>query len=375
MSQAIVSKFAHALGRKPKICLVKQAVYKDLYNCPAGQSAKDIFQSSNMRSGPIGLLTQFDCDFRIVKVDPAIECQIWKQKVDYCKHGDTADFLALESREFAQLDGAKRRHSDFMTAVDAVDWGAYDMVISYDIAVPARVCKIFPSILWAYYITEGCMPEFRESLVRPVEGYRASFNHHFRDDRDLSLPLYGVLSKSHSLEFPYFLQYFGCFAELLNIAAPDGERSGCILDSRAKNILSDEQYGRLERFGPVRKVSGHISNIATDLLRSKYYIRFGNKPVMGNSSIEAIAGGALFIGSAHGIKNRSLIPRENCVRTQEFGNEQFDEVITMLEGLETNEETMTRQRETQRRLLDRLCYQRPLEHLFGIFQNHLEERN
>lgn len=370
-----VPSFMQLLGRKPRICLVKQSIYKDLYNCQPGQSSKDIFMSSNMRSGPVGLLTAFDCDFRIVNVDQASECQVWRQKVDHCKHGDVASFLALELKEYVQLDGTKRRHADYMSDVDAVDWGAYDIVISYDIAVPTRVCKAFPNVLWSYYITEGCMPEFQNSLSRPIPGYCASFNHHFRNDDELLLPLYGIKQNQYSLEFPYFIQYVGCLAEILDVTAPDSARFGCILDPRAKNLLNPDQYRQLERFGPVRKVSGHIVNIAKNLLQSKYYIRLGNKPVMGNSSIEAIAGGTLFIGSAHGIKNRALIPRENWVRAQEFGNEQFEEVLALIENLESDDAAFTRQRDQQRRLVDSLCFQRPLNQLFDIFEKHLKGAN
>jgi hypothetical protein len=326
-----------------------------------------------MRSGPVGLLTRFDCDFRIVTLDPAEECQVWVEKVTHCKHGDAASYLALESREYPQLDGTKRRHKDFATDSESVDWGAYDIVISYDIAVPLRVRRRFPKVFWAYYVTEGCMPEFRRSLERPVEGFDVSFNHHFRVDSALATPLDGARQLgSYSLEFPYFLQYQGCFADILGVNAPDEERSGCILDPRARNVLSDSQYDRLGKFGPVRKIEGHIANIAKHLLKSKYYIRFGNKPVMGNSSIEAIAGGTLFIGSAHGIKNKSLLPSENWVRTQEFCNNQFDEIIAMIEQLESDDELFCRRRDLQRQLLDHLCFQRPLEHLFQHFSRHLQ---
>ena len=53
---------------KPKIALVKQEVYQDLYVCPVTEkNAANILFSSMGRVGPIGLMADLDADFYIVK--------------------------------------------------------------------------------------------------------------------------------------------------------------------------------------------------------------------------------------------------------------------------------------------------------------------
>ena len=46
-----------------KVALIKQDIYSDLYIAKPGD--KDFFKKSPRRSGPLGLVETFDCDFFI----------------------------------------------------------------------------------------------------------------------------------------------------------------------------------------------------------------------------------------------------------------------------------------------------------------------
>lgn len=357
--KAVLDEF----GTLPKICLVKQNVYKDLYNSPPNSSPRDLLLSSNMRTGPAGLLAAFPVDFRIVEVAPDPECSVWKQKITDCRHGDLSLFESNITRKHKQIDGGHRSHQDFTVSVDEVDWGIYDIVICYDIAIPRRVCVEFPHVYWACFITEGCMPEFRSSLQRQVPGYQVVLNHHFRPDEDLDKPLSGVHLGAHVIEFPYFLQYSGCFHDILCRSFDNEERSGVILDPRTKGILSSQQLLVLAQFGPVRAVGGLVWQMLDALMASKYYVRLGNHKVLGNSSIEAIASGTLFIGSRYGIKNPYLLGREVTLASVEFGEKQFDELITLLSALESDKSHFETSVFNQRDRLDYLCFIRPVRQL------------
>ncbi len=68
-----------------RVCLVKQNTTYDLYK-QTGPDLRSIVESSNFRSGPIGLWEAFDCDFRVLEEDPSPECQYgrrtWAQYVE-----------------------------------------------------------------------------------------------------------------------------------------------------------------------------------------------------------------------------------------------------------------------------------------------------
>ena len=51
---------------KPKIALLKQEVYQDLYVCPVTEKDPEAILLSSMgRVGPIGLMAELDADFYI----------------------------------------------------------------------------------------------------------------------------------------------------------------------------------------------------------------------------------------------------------------------------------------------------------------------
>ena len=70
-----------------RVALVKQSSYADLYSLPTRKDGSgcrkgfDIYGSSNFRSGPVGLLANFDCDFIIVNCFDAPECSIWQYRL------------------------------------------------------------------------------------------------------------------------------------------------------------------------------------------------------------------------------------------------------------------------------------------------------
>ena len=54
---------------KPKIALLKQEVYQDLYVCPVTEKDPEAILLSSMgRVGPIGLMAELDADFYIPKI-------------------------------------------------------------------------------------------------------------------------------------------------------------------------------------------------------------------------------------------------------------------------------------------------------------------
>ena len=362
-----VTNFLSRLKRKPKIALVKQNIYRDLYNCDFDANARDKLLSSNQRTGPVGLLAAFNPDFYMVEVQPAPECSIWEEKYQASTHFSRDDILAIPTKDFYQMDGSYRKQCNLTTDIYSVDWNQYDYVITYDYSIPSKVAKAFTSPIWCNYVTEGFMPSFKSAIQGLPEGYSVNLNHHFRPELELqnsNANLYHDAQEGqHSIDFPYFIQYYGCYDLLGN--SHSAPRSGIVLDPSTKNMLSDIQINELKKFGEVREIGGCVWHVIEALLKSKYYLRLSNRYVLGNSSIEAVASGCLFLTSPIGIKNRYLMEDKATAHGQEL-NEQFTSALKIIQDFEGDDELFQSVIVKQREKLDYLCFIRPLGQLFKM---------
>lgn len=63
-----------------KIALVKQDLYDDLYVCANRTPIEEMFLSTLMRTGPLGLFDpEIDADYFIIKEQPEHECHAYKK--------------------------------------------------------------------------------------------------------------------------------------------------------------------------------------------------------------------------------------------------------------------------------------------------------
>ena len=156
------------------------------------------------------------------------------------------------------------------------------------------------------------------------------------------------------------MQYFGVMHDILG-KPREMKRDGVIIDPHTFKFLNEKQLSALSEFGEVRRVNGNVWNVIDNLMMSKYYIRLGDKPVLGNSMIEAVASGCLFITSPRGVKNSSLFLPEATLLTVGFDDDQFAELLIKLREISNSEDIYTNLINRQRMLLDMLCWSRPLD--------------
>ena len=352
----------------PKIALVKQNVYEDLYNCKYNISALDKLLSSNQRTGPVGLLAAFNPDFYIVEIEADDESSIWREKYQHLSIFTEDGLLSNRDHDFYRRDGSYQRQSSLTVNPNTIDWNQYDYVITYDYAVPSRIAKAFPGPIWCNYVTEGFIPAFKQATQSLPDGYSINLNHHFRPDDVLQAStenLYPDITEgSHSFDFPYFIQYYGCFHDLYKtpLTSP---KHGVVLDPDTKDILSVRQIEELEKIGPVTKISGCVWDVIEALLAAKYYLRLSDRAVLGNSSIEAVASGCLFLTSPVGIKNWYLMDERATANGSDL-SQQFENALKLINNFEKNpalhQEVVMKQREK----LNYLCFERPLSQLLKI---------
>lgn len=335
-----------------RFALVKQDVYQDLYCCPNHSDARTVVLSSLMRSGPVALLTKLDADFWTVKTEPQPECSIWKEKWFDCRDFPLSYYESLKTQVFM---GGARGHTqpqgDFSVSVYDVDWGRYDVVIGIECPVPAVLTRKYPNVVWCYYVGEPGMRSAVRSLIRPVAGYDLFLNQKFRSIERTQH------CTTHVIEFPYFLQYVGCFRDLGLEEAPI--RKGIVLEQETAGEFSQCELSRLRSFGPVEVSQGRIEEILAALMRSKYYVRLGSRRHLGNAAIEAISAGCLAIGNTSEFAIKSLMLPETNVTNQE----------QLIERIRSFEEEPSRFDEVlakQRRMADFLCFSRPVSDLLEV---------
>lgn len=362
-----VRDFLDCVKRDLKIALVKQNIYKDLYLYKGeGKNKKDLAYSSNQRTGPLGLISAFDVEMIIVDVEEDPECNIWKEKYIYCKHWTEEQLRGYADHKFEKQDGSLITQREVSVPASSVDWNQYDVVIAYDCAIPSRIVKKFPNVIWCLCVTEGCMPSFAKALTSLPDGYNFNLNHHFRPDKSLDQQLHGMTSSAFSIDCPYFLQYYGCIHEILGVDI-DGSRHGVVIDPACRDAFSPEQLEQLNAFGSIRFIRGGVWEVIDALIESKYYLRVGKKYVLGNSSIEAVSSGCAFLSSPIGIKNRTLQTKEMTLSGADFDEKQFAEIIKKLKEFECDSDLLNRSLTEQRDILDYHCFVRPLSTILNKY--------
>jgi hypothetical protein len=351
--------------KRLKVALVKQVIYHDLYNCKYNASELEMMRSSNMRTGPLGLIAAFDTHSYLINVEADRECQIWREKYQHSTHWTEEDILSIAEKEFYKYDNLYVKQKSLSVDADSIDWSQYDFVISYDYAIPARIALKHPKVVWCLCVTEGFMPSFKSALISLLPGYTLNLNHHFRLSSKLGEPLHGVVQGSDSIDCPYFLQYFGVMHDILK-KPRFSSREGIVIDPKTFKLLNEKQLNQLSKFAPIRRVSGSVWDVIDNLINSKFYVRLGDAAVLGNSSIEAVSSGCLFISSPIGIKNNSLFLPQTTLKRVKFDDEQFDELLDKLTELSKDKDLFTDLLSQQRILLDSLCWERPIKSIIEL---------
>jgi hypothetical protein len=346
---------ARQLARRPlpRVVVVKQDVHDDLYACAPGASPAEIVLSTVFRSGPVALFTRLGADFRIVRTEPDPECRIWEQKWTERRWAPLEYFEAFRDH----IPGRSYGNGAFAASAADVDWSQYDVVISSDVAVPARITRRYPRTVWCYYVREVKTSAYERSLHAPLEGQDLHLTQGFRPvvPRSARAP--------HNVEFPYFLQHPGCFHELLGRRS-DTQRQGIFLEHHTDRALGARERAELAGIAPITSPAREPPAEGPDigvpphdhierLLASKYFVKSGGRHVWGNSMIEAIAAGSVAIGDPAQHECPFLYDDATSARS-------LAEVRTRLEAFERDPQRYQRALGRQQALIDYLCYARPM---------------
>ncbi len=348
---------------RPRVALVKQDCNEDLYCCPPGTAPAPMLQSTLLRSGPISLFTEFDARFCMVRTDAAPECSIWREKSDDLKWAPAEWFRSFQDR----VPGRAHGQSAFAQAVDAIDWSAFDLVVSVDVAVPARVTTQYPNVVWAYYVREVKAPSYARSYSAPLPGQDLFLSQNFAPKRS-SRP-------THVLDVPYHFQRCGVF-HALHGRNWDSPRRGVFVEYHSARDAADDELKALEAFGPVfaRRVGDDAfdrgeripprSMVDPDfsaLIGSKYHIKWRGRSVLGTAKVEAIAAGCLALTDPDLDSTPFLHSESSMARG-------FRSLLARMEAFESSPVRFERELQRQRRRVDYLCFARPANDLINAWQ-------
>jgi hypothetical protein len=350
------------LKNKLKVALVKQVVLPDLYVCDLNESIDQILFSSIMRVGPLGLFQEFNCDFYIVNIENAKECNIWQELNKTPLNGSSNLLLELITKPINQISGQEFKepgtsipNGHFMRNVSEINWEIYDIVISINLSIPSQLVKKYRNILWCYMLIEP------DNYLKTVNwGYDVCLNHNISGN---------TFYRPGVIDFPYTLLPPDLLNRIMyNELKRNSLRDGLFLDiSCSKEQRCEMKVTELpKRLNLLKALNQriilHSQNIKQNLMGlfdSKYFVKIGGSYIRGNSLIEAISAGTLVIANPDEISFKVLLPKECQVVN-------IEETCKLIAYLETNPEKYKELVYKQKALCQFVVVDKPLESIQNI---------
>lgn len=348
--------------RIPKIALVKQVVYQDLYVCPNKASPEAILFSSMCRVGPIGLFTLYNADFYIVDEEKDKECQIWKKIIP----GMTREYRKLVNTPINKIKGLEfyqpetdACNGDFSVSCREIDWDQYDIVISINCSIPYSVIRKHIKTLWCYMIGEA---NFLQDHV--YFGYDVSLNQLIRGEYNRAEKI---------VDFPYTFVGPNCLEKILYERYGEANNKCGIYGEI--NTTTERPVRRIPQFEPISEATGQPIKVHNQSLRknlieiynSKYYLKVGGRITRGNGAIEAISLGTMVLISPEDIICRQIIPKEAWVYDAE-------DAIQKIKYFDANPDEYKRVLDLERELVKLFVIDYPMEHLRQAYKEKLQKK-
>ena len=336
-----------------KIALVKQDLYDDLYVCPNRTPVDEMFLSTLMRTGPLGLFDkEIDADYLIIKEQPDSECKAYQKsnrlskQLKYELQNLPANQIKADSFRFKK-PLSTHCQGEFAVDPSSVNWKKYDVVISINVAVPTKIVKQFPDTLWCYMYGEA-----NSETPYPKYGY----------DVLITQDIMGTVAPSlGKVDFPY--TFLGT-KTLENIAVKlfgkIKKKSGVFAEI---NNTTERPVTKVPCLDFVKKL-GHevilhdqsIKDNLEHLYKAKYFVKIQGRVIRGNSVIEAISAGTLVLMNPKDLMHAQILPKECWIHNQK-------EAQALIKQLDADDKLYKKLLEKERELVQRYVVDAPLENL------------
>lgn len=262
---------------------------------------------------------------------------------------------ALNDPARAKYDAAREAvQSAVAVSVESMDWSAFDLVIAIENAVPARLTRRYPQVLWATLLEHHRMAPFAAYLHQPPPGYDAFLNLRYGPNPQ------SLRRRGHVIDWPY------------NFNVSDG-LAGLYSEIGKENrvFLEDHQTADVRAAfsaGSKRKPRGESEPVALaqflkDMVRSKVFCAVSpSRPLGGLALIDAVASGCVVLADRSLLWNPFLVKRETDLR-QATEAAEFDRRIL------NDEAPYRRIQVEQTRRLAWFCCERPLRQIAGLIRS------
>lgn len=377
-SKLILSKqkFLNRISlRTLSVAIVKQDCNEDLYCSPPDATVWQTISSTLLRSGPVSFFSFFSTTFLLVKTESDPECNIWREKADPLGWASLQWFESFRDH----IPGRDHGQSSLALSVEEIDWSKFDIIVSIDVSVPARITRQYPQVVWCYYVRELKAPSWTASLQAPIDGQDLFLSQYFNLIPDRRHP--------HVLSFPYHFHHVGVFHQLVPAVIQESTnqvRHGIFVEYHSAYNATDEQLSALSVFGPVyahRSSDVRFDELTGDripdrtmagpaleaLLRSKYHVKWAGRSTFGTAKVEAIACGCLCLTDPAIDGTPFLHSPASLVSG-------FDNLLKRLELLESNHDMYYRELSLQRQRVDYLCCYRPANDLLDACERIIQKR-
>lgn len=348
---------------KPKIALLKQEVYQDLYVCPATEKDPEAILLSSMgRVGPIGLVAELGADFYIIKEGREWETRIYRKVIPHI--AKNLHLLKTQTLDKLPGQGFKRPGSPYPNgrfAVDGreIDWGVYDIVISINVALPTDVVLRYPRTLFAYMIGEANL---------------ATGGVHFGYDVTLNQMARGIVAERPGrVDFPYTFVGAHTLERIMRryLRRPSWRRGIFMeINSTAERPVTSvpDHFKPLEATGePILLHRQLIGENLTNLYDAKYFIKWGGRNIRGNSVAEAVSLGVLAVMNRNEVTHKELIIDE-CHATS------MESLLSLVDRLNRDPGLYEKLKAKQRAVLQDLFFDKPLLSLENCLRAKREGR-
>jgi hypothetical protein len=284
-----------------KIALVKQVNYTDLYTNPEATTVLELLESSTMRSGPTGFWPDGKPNFFIVQDQADEESRIWEWKLQF-ERQNPENYISREKVRALQRQRA--------IAPDDVDWGQFDLVVTIENAIPARITRQFPQTKWATFLEHHRMPQYRQYLRKPPVGYDYFFTQRYGPNPQ------NLWQGKHAIDISYGFKRPGDVSKLF----PEIEKKPFVHVEDHQNLerirMMAEQHGA----DPKIFRSSHMTS-CVDYLRSLaesrvFFAPSSTRPLGGLANVDAVAAGCLVWANKLDLWNPYLVCKE--IRSNEI---------------------------------------------------------
>jgi len=310
----------------------------------------------------MGFLLDLKADFFMVQEDSAPECRNWEESVGSnpaTREGDLAQARRItgEIPCGGSLGHTKSPEAMGMTP-ESVDWSRYQMVVSIDIAIPIKLRRRYPQVMWVYFPADPGTPTAKRARRKPPEGFCVSLTHTHR-----RFPVRPGLSLA-AIECPYSFQSSYSWDQVWPSRV---KREGVMIEHQTYALLDEKQRQQLASLGTVRKPQGSVSEVAAMLRTSKYYLRLEGGPLTGNGQVEAVMAGCLALGDPGTYVQRSLFTPQTVTPS-------FESALKRLLFFESRPAEYEKARAEQLAVAEFVCFRRPGYHLLQHLHRHRGER-